>query len=231
MRLAQELEAGGHKVEYTLTDVAPSLVAKASKTMSRYKWIRFETYNVEHTPPASLQGKFDIAISTNCVHATIDRVASLRHIRELLDPRGFAVISEGTVVADWYDIVFGLLDGWWRSADGSYPLQPADCWMKSFEAAGFMTTGHSQLPLQRLNTQSLILGSVEALQVPPRTPQPASTRLETVVYKEVQGVQISADIYMPQDLPRPTMNLGTFASSRLNAGLLPMLMLYPLLKP
>ncbi|KAI1416405.1 BcPKS16, polyketide synthase [Hypoxylon sp. FL1857] len=207
-RLAQELEAQGYKVEYTLTDVAPSLVAQASKTMSRYKWMKFETFNVENSPPASLRGKFDIVISTNCVHATVDRVASLRHVRELLNPRGFAVLSEGTCIADWYDIVFGLLDGWWRAGDGSYPLQNADVWMQSFKAAGFETTGCSQLPLSRLNTQSLILGSVEPLRVPPRMSIPASMQMETVVYKEVEGVQIPADIYMPQDPPRSAMSVA-----------------------
>lgn len=178
--------------------------------MSPYRQMKFETFNVENEPKESLRGKFDIVISTNCVHATTDRVASLRHIRQLLNPKGFAVLSEGTRIMDWYDIVFGLLDGWWRSGDGSYPLQTADSWVQSFKAAGFEAIGHSQLPLRRLNTQSLILGSMEPLSVPFRTSVPTSMSVETLVYKEVQGVEILADIYIPKDVSRTTMGLGMY---------------------
>ncbi|KAI0013723.1 hypothetical protein F4779DRAFT_613457 [Xylariaceae sp. FL0662B] len=112
---ARIIEVGGgsqgDKVEYTFTDIAPTLVAQASKTMGKYKWMKFETLNIESEPPAQLQGKFDVVIATNCVHATTNRVAVLRNTRQLLNLRGFVALSEVTQAIDWYDIVWGLL-GW-----------------------------------------------------------------------------------------------------------------------
>lgn len=195
-------------MEYTVTDISPSLVAQGSKAMERYKWMKFETYNLENSPESRLQHSFDVVIGTNCVHATTDRVATLRNVRQLLDTHGCVILSEVCEVVDWYDIVFGLLDGWWLSTDGSYPLQSVECWTQSFKAAGFETIGHSQLGQRSLDAQRLILGSTQSLPMAQRHEMPAHSSVETVVYKDVQGVKIPADIYLPRYRPQGKMSLG-----------------------
>ncbi|KAI1332612.1 BcPKS16, polyketide synthase [Xylariaceae sp. FL0255] len=210
-RLAQEFEDGGYDVEYTYTDVAPTLVSQASKTMNKYKWMQFKTLDIEKTPPESLHGQYDIVIATNCIHATSDPVIALQHVRQILNPKkGLVVLSEATHIADWFDLVFGLLDGWWLRKDGGYPLQPAKFWTRCMKNAGFATTDFSQPPLRRLNDQSLILGTVEPHNVPSRkTSGTERAQVETVVYKQVEGVQISADIYIPREQPEShTMSLA-----------------------
>ena len=84
--------------------------------------------------PASLQNTYDIVIGTNCVHATTNKTKTITRLKSLLNERGFIVLSEVTQLFDWYNIVFGLLDGWWLVNDGStYPLQPPESWVRSFE--------------------------------------------------------------------------------------------------
>ncbi|KAI0013722.1 hypothetical protein F4779DRAFT_350234 [Xylariaceae sp. FL0662B] len=80
--------------------------------------------------------------------------------------------------------------------------------MRSLKMAGFETTGHFQLPLRQLNTQRLLLGTAEPLRVLKREVTSGGVSIETVVYKEAQGVQIPADIYIPQDVPKSAMSLA-----------------------
>lgn len=174
----------------------------------------FQALDLEKEPAPQLQGKFDIAIGTNCVHATSEQVTTLRNVRKLLNSHGCLILSEVTKIHDWYDVVFGLLDGWWLSKDGSYPLQPEDKWMKAFQAAGFQSTTYSKSSLPGLDAQRLLLGTMQKLPIPPKMGT-SGTRIETVVYKKIQGVEIGADIYLPgksKDIAMPVgmLNPGLF---------------------
>jgi 2-polyprenyl-3-methyl-5-hydroxy-6-metoxy-1,4-benzoquinol methylase len=159
-----ELAAGladlGVRVEYTFTDVSSTMVTKAKSKFARYSWMSFERLDLEQPAPNHLQGKFDIAISTNCVHATKNKVASTRRIRTMLNGDGFMVLSEVTRIIDWYELVFGLLEGWWLADGGSsYPLQPPETWMNIFREAGFASTMYSRGSSEDANTQHLLIGS------------------------------------------------------------------------
>lgn len=74
--------------------------------------------------------------------------------------------------------------------------------------AGFAATYHSQVPGRHLNLQQLILGTIELLSIPLRKTM-ASHLVQTVVYKDIESVQIPADIYIPQDRKKTKMSLGT----------------------
>lgn len=73
--------------------------------------MKFQTFNLENEPPSSLLDQFDIIIGTNCVHATTNKTASVGRLKKMLRKNGFIVLSEVTQLVDWYDIVFGLLEG------------------------------------------------------------------------------------------------------------------------
>ncbi|KAI1163974.1 BcPKS16, polyketide synthase [Nemania serpens] len=206
-RLAQELERHGHNVEYVFTDISPTLVSRARKAMQEYKWMSFKVLNIEDEPPAFLNSQFDIVIATNCIHATTDPVTALRHVRNILHSAGLVILAEATGIIDWFDLVFGLLDGWWLRKDGSYALQPANYWERALRMAGFATTYHSQVPGRHLNRQQLILGTIESLSIPLRKTM-GSHLVRTVVYKDIEGVQILADIYIPQDRKKTKMSLA-----------------------
>ena len=212
-RLAEILQASGVPVEYTFTDISPSLVKNAKSKFAKYNWMRFQPFNLENEPPASLKGQFDIIIGTNCVHATTDKTKSVGRLRQLLSNKGFVLLSEVTQLVDWYDIVFGLLEGWWLAKDGStYPLQPPESWMGSFGTAGFKSFTYSKGPTPESNTQRLLIASQEQVSQPPRpvsSPSSADHVLETVVYKEAEeGVEIPADIYVPTKACGKAMPVG-----------------------
>ncbi|KAL1635043.1 Type I Iterative PKS [Diplodia intermedia] len=209
-KLVQTLQKLGRPVSYTFTDISPTLVNHALKKFAdQYPWLHFQTWNMEHAPPPALSaaGPFDIVIGTNCVHATADRTATLARLKQLLHPSsGFVVLSEVTDVVDWYDIVYGLLDSWWLDKGGAYALQPPEAWVRCFKRAGFPAVTYSQGPTAALNTQRLLIGSMRTDAVPQRAlPRPVA---ETMVYKSVDGVDIEADVFWPQNPPASAMGVA-----------------------
>ncbi|RDL40047.1 Uncharacterized protein BP5553_00026 [Venustampulla echinocandica] len=202
-RLVDRLAASGIIVEYTFTDVSSTMVSKAKKKFVQYSWVSFEKFDLEQSVPPHMKGKFDIIIGTNCVHATSDKAATTSRIRDMLNNDGFMVLSEVTRIIDWYDIVFGMLEGWWLADCGlSYPLQPAETWMTAFRKAGFSSGLFSQGTTEDSNTQQLLIGCNRLITDPSGESfmLPKATNLhekQTVVYKEVGTLQIKADIFVP----------------------------------
>jgi acyl transferase domain-containing protein/NAD(P)-dependent dehydrogenase (short-subunit alcohol dehydrogenase family)/acyl carrier protein/SAM-dependent methyltransferase len=130
--------------EYCYTDV--------SRAFTQYGWrrfravhpfARFELLDIERDLLA--QGfsvaSFDVVIAANVLHATVDAAATLRRLGALLRPGGTLVINELTRRFDFNTATFGLLPGWWRSADNRRmthgPLLDVDGWQAALAAAGF----------------------------------------------------------------------------------------------
>ncbi|KAF7865766.1 hypothetical protein EAF04_005931 [Stromatinia cepivora] len=178
-RLADVLHAVDRQVKYTFTDISPSLL-KIAKPRERCS-IKYER-------------QFDIVIGTNCVYATTNKISSTRYLKKTLRDGGFMILSEVTELVDWYDVVYGLLDGWWLGNDVDDPLQPPEFWMDCFEKADMLRL-HS-------NTQCLLIGSTENLKISihkNETKRDSKTgqAIDTVRYKVVDGVEVLADIFLP----------------------------------
>ncbi|KAE8374371.1 hypothetical protein BDV26DRAFT_300248 [Aspergillus bertholletiae] len=212
-RLAERLASFNVSVEYIFTDMSPTLVSKARRRFAQYSWMSFETLGLELPTPAHLRTRFDIIIGTNCVHATSDKVATTSRLREMLHDDGCLVLSEVTHIIDWYDIVFGMLDGWWLADGGSsYPLQSAEAWMTTFQKAGFSSGMFSEGDSDDSNIQQLLIGCSREINRPPdgnfMQPAAMSYQRHTVIYKEVDGVQIEADIFLPKRPPKVNMPIA-----------------------
>ncbi|KAL5040839.1 hypothetical protein BDW71DRAFT_213724 [Aspergillus fruticulosus] len=134
----------GVPFQYTFTDVSASFFKAARQ---RYKGsglpVDFEVLDIE-TPagtPPHMRGQFHAVLSTNCLHATRDLALSAKNARRLLRPDvdgAFLALIEFTERLHWLDLVFGLLDGWWRFADGRrHCLASEDFWKDSLTKAGF----------------------------------------------------------------------------------------------
>ena len=220
-RLAKTLEGLGRPVEYTFTDISSLLVRNAKKRFAEYDWMRFQTLNIEKDPDVSLQGKYDFVLGTNIVHATTSIVNSTRRMRSMLKEDGFIVLSEVTRIIDWYDLVWGPLDGWWCMADGrDYPLQSSEYWMKALKEAGFNSTSCSAGASEESITQQLLVGSTRQPKVPlPSMSEPTQLklrnvcRIETIGYKTVDDTSVMADIYWPSQLPERPMPIGNLTRS------------------
>ncbi|KAL8898519.1 MAG: hypothetical protein Q9192_002045 [Flavoplaca navasiana] len=205
-RLAQILQQSDCHVEYTFTDIAPTLVDKAKKKFCEYSWMDFGTVNLDQDPPTKYHGRYDIVIATNVVHATKDLVASTTRMKSLLKDGGFICLSQITKVIVWHNIVFGLLPGWWSFTDGrSYALQSAEEWMAVFRKAGFESTGYSTGPSEEARTQQLLIGSTRAQpkERPSSGLSQGDSTISTVVSsgrdKFVDDTEIRADIYFPKE--------------------------------
>ncbi len=75
------------------------------------------------------------------LHATPDLRQSLAHARQLLAPRGWLILLEGTGRERILDLVFGLTAGWWKFADldlrPDYPLISRQSWLSLLASEGF----------------------------------------------------------------------------------------------
>lgn len=211
--LAEALLTIGLPVEYTFTDIAPRLVQKVRKQFERYPFMKFDVLDIEarQTRP---QKRYDLVISTNCVHATASRLRSLVNIKKLLNDNGLVILSEGVRATPWCDTTFGLLDGWWSSPD--YPMQPVEVWMSDFKAAGYTSYMHSQGLTLESNTQCLLLGLISKKHVlhrpvpVPRCINPFNRkhRLKTFTYKTIDNLELLADVYLPIEPSTEAMPIG-----------------------
>jgi acyl transferase domain-containing protein/acyl carrier protein len=216
--LAKMLNGLGRPVQYTFTDVSPKLVKAAKAKFAQYKWMEFQALDLEKDPPAKLQGQYDVVLGTNVVHATADVVQSSIRIRSLLRKGGFLVLSEVTQIIDWYDLVFGLLSGWWAFTDGrDYPLQPPDVWMRMMKDAGFKSSAYSGGSGELSNSHKIIIASMNEAGASvvngiAKEKSRYNYKTETVTYKHVNGLDIQADIYFsnngPPSRPMPIGKLG-----------------------
>ena len=83
---------------------------------------------------------YDVVVAAHVLHATRDLGEALAHCRALLAPSGTLVVLEGLRRQGWLDLTFGLLEGWWRYADGyrsEGALVGEGVWRRALEEAGY----------------------------------------------------------------------------------------------
>ncbi|KAJ5610338.1 polyketide synthase protein [Penicillium lagena] len=206
----ERLQTSRRKVQYTFTDISPTFVAKARKRFTHYHFLSFQVLDIEkEITDASLRGHFDLILATNVIHATKDLPTAMAHIRSLLSENGSAILSEIIHGPDWLDLVWGLLEGWWRFEDGrSYALQSVDDWARVFRDAGFGAFASSGGNCKESQMQQLLVGSVQpsagasktaALSASASVSRSISTAdIEPVSYKHVDGLDLMVDIYWPK---------------------------------
>ncbi|KGO47180.1 Acyl transferase/acyl hydrolase/lysophospholipase [Penicillium expansum] len=191
------------RLKYTFTDLSSGLLALARKKFKEYNFMEYQVLNIEQDPSPGMLGQYDIIISSNCIHATRNLVKSSTNIRKLLRPDGILCLIELTRNLPWFDLVFGLLEGWWLFDDGrKHALATEDVWKESLSQSGFEWVNWSLNHTEESNTLRLITAS----------PTPASPlvnsmdadtgvpKQETVVYGEKDGVRLCADIFYPESL-------------------------------
>ncbi|GLA73911.1 type I Iterative Polyketide synthase (PKS) [Aspergillus tubingensis] len=155
------LRATGIPFTYTFTDLSVSLLARAKRTnFAGVACMEFRQFDLEAVPEPELHGHYHLLISANCVHATRDLRQSLQHIRRVLRPDdGCVALLELTEKLPWYDLVWGLLDGWWLFDDGrDYPLQSPHAWERVMHEAGFPHVDWSQSVSQEKRGVQVVCG-------------------------------------------------------------------------
>lgn len=200
---------------YTFTDISGSLIAAAKKKFAGYKNIEYKIVDIEKRPDQLLIGKYHAIISTNCIHATRNLTESSSNILSMLRPDGFVSLVEFTRNLFWFDLVFGLLDGWWFFNDGrKHVLADETFWERSMKLAGFKHVTWTRGDSPEANTLRIITGFPEPNKLESQTP---TVDIETVVYKETDGMPLCADIYYPSVSEMPKQKswpVGTSLSLR-----------------
>ncbi|KAI1421089.1 hypothetical protein F5Y12DRAFT_790473 [Xylaria sp. FL1777] len=149
-------------VEYTFTDLSPSMVANMRRKLgSQYPFMRFAVHDIEKCPADNLKGQH-IVIASNAVHATHSLVVSTSNIRQCLRSDGFLMMLEMTEALPFIDTIFGLLEGWWLFNDGrKHAIAPPERWEQDLHTAGY---GHvdwtdGSLPEQGIQKVIIALAS------------------------------------------------------------------------
>ncbi|MCJ1386383.1 hypothetical protein MMC17_009509, partial [Xylographa soralifera] len=203
--LLEKLAGSKHKFTYTFTDLSSSLVGAGKRKFAKYPFMHYAVLDVEKDQGPEFIAAYDIVISTNCIHATTNLVLSTTNIRKMLRTDGILCLVELTRNIFWFDLVFGLLEGWWLFNDGrEHVLADESLWKNCLHAAGFQWIDWSNC----MSKESDILRVITAS--PYRVIQPVDLSnhvgnaindslqmKETVTFKEVDGLDLNADIYYP----------------------------------
>ncbi|PSR79893.1 hypothetical protein BD289DRAFT_491583 [Coniella lustricola] len=200
--LIESLLTTGRAFEYTFTDISSSLVAAARKKFRQYDFMRYALLDIEKEPEEQFRGQYDLILSSNCIHATKDLTRSCTNIRSCLRPEGVLCLVELTRALFWFDLVFGLLEGWWLAEDGrQHALASEMLWRKHLERSGFRwidwTEGDSEESkvLRVITASPSDVGQTTTFTETNGEP----ITVETIAFKHVDGLTLEADIYYPSE--------------------------------
>ncbi|KAL8818063.1 MAG: hypothetical protein Q9223_003231 [Gallowayella weberi] len=203
------LEKQGIHFTYTFTDLAGSLVTAAKKKFASKDFMEFKVVDIEKQPTTESLNKYHTIISTNCIHATRNLQISGYNIRQMLRLDGFVSLVEFTRNMFWFDLVFGLLEGWWLFEDGrKHVLASETFWDRSLRNSGFKHVTWTDGASEEARTLRIITAFAaepehEAFKPKPKTVS-RKMEVETVTYRQAGNTPLYADIYMP-----PVITPGT----------------------
>ncbi|OAR02343.1 hypothetical protein LLEC1_04192 [Akanthomyces lecanii] len=204
------LTKAGIDFHYTFTDISSSLVTQAKRIFSNNPRMSFSTLDCDQAPQADLCGQFDAVIATNCIHATQNVTRSATNIAPLLRQGGALCLVEFTQGLYWFDLVYGLLEGWWAFSDGrQHALADEWFWEASLRNAGFRHVSWTEGNSKESQTIRLICGFREDAENDISKPlargiiKRAGFPVETFTWKEVGALELKADIYFPKRADEP----------------------------
>ena len=143
-RVLPKLPAG--QFDYVFTDISAGFLTGAAERFGgQVAASNFRTLDIEQSPSA--QGfdlrSYDLIIADSVLHASRDLGETLSHCLDLLTPSGQLLALERPEGEAWLDMVFGLVDGWWRFNDAyrvNHALAGPPVWRKALADAGFTET-------------------------------------------------------------------------------------------
>jgi NAD(P)-dependent dehydrogenase (short-subunit alcohol dehydrogenase family)/2-polyprenyl-3-methyl-5-hydroxy-6-metoxy-1,4-benzoquinol methylase/acyl carrier protein len=146
-RLLEAAAELGLAVDYYFTDISETFLRKASgdKTITATTGakVTFTLFNAEIDPRSQglASSTFDVVVGVNVIHATQNLYETMRHVRQLVRPRGIVILSEIVQPSSISDATFGMTEGWWRFQDRDlrpdYPLMDAARWERLLHATDF----------------------------------------------------------------------------------------------
>ena len=133
---------------YVFTDVSPLFLDRArAKFALAYPFLSTRLFDITRSAPAQgfEAGSFDLILAVNVLHATPELKPCVERLRDLLAPGGALMLAEVTnhPASYWLDIIFGLMDGWWKFEDRerrpNHALMTGRQWQSLLEECHFET--------------------------------------------------------------------------------------------
>ena len=134
------------RVHWMFTDVSAAFFREAEERLGGVApSMEFRVLDIERDPGEQgfARHRYDLVLAANVLHATRDIGASLANCRRLLAPSGMLVALETVGRLGWWDLTFGLLEGWWRFDDLYRPdhaLAAPPVWRRALADAGYEET-------------------------------------------------------------------------------------------
>lgn len=204
----------GVPVQYTVTDIASSLVATARKKFKEYPFMEFKVLDIEKPPATDMLHSQHIILATNCVHATHSLTNSTTNIHNLLRSDGFLMMLEMTEPLPWVDLIFGLVESWWLFDDGRrHALASPSLWQETLQAVGYGHVDWTEGNRPEASVQRVIIALASSprydrVVIPPKPPMNQATDLvarkaaiDAYIQNYVQGVSMpvpSNTTYIPK---------------------------------
>ena len=211
--LVNALQESGVPFDYHFTDISPSLVKAAKTSFGGVAGMSFGVLDIEKQPSEGVRGGFDVVVASNCIHATRDIEHSLVNLRRMLRGDGVLAMIELTKNLAIFDLLFGLLDGWWLSTDDrSHALVDECVWQQKMESAGFQDISWTDGDRPDAKIVRLITGFAQTSLGADIQRDAGRSRVHEVVYKKTDSCDIFADVYCPTDPnPRQALPIGESA--------------------
>ncbi|GAA91228.1 polyketide synthase [Aspergillus luchuensis IFO 4308] len=130
--------------QWDFTDISSSFFPGAQEMFAAEgQRMRFKVLDIEKDP--EIQGfecgTYDMVVAFMVIHATKDLVVSLSNVRKLLKKGGKLLLFEITHLHPLrLNLIFGLLDGWWRSTEAyrqAGPCISSEKWGELLKETGF----------------------------------------------------------------------------------------------
>ncbi|KAL1985032.1 hypothetical protein VTN96DRAFT_8485 [Rasamsonia emersonii] len=128
---------------YTYTDISAGFFPRAAENFAQQKGkMIFKTLDIERNvrEQGFEEQSYDIIIASNVLHATRNLSQTMQHVRSLLRPGGYLVLTEVTGDLLRTTFLMGGFEGWWLGVDegrrfgpGISPVQ----WNELLQETGF----------------------------------------------------------------------------------------------
>lgn len=126
------------EVEYWFTDLSELFLNRARRKFAAYPIVQYAIFDLDRDLEAQGIGtaQFDVIVAANVVHASRKLDVSLKKVQDLLTPGGLLVLLESTRHHSWFDMSWGLTEGWQHFEDdfrGAHPLLSPEQWKEVLE--------------------------------------------------------------------------------------------------